>query len=71
MTTVLLALITITHLQKSVEIIKKNKNMNIRILRLETYLQNPSMMFISRGPIQTIEFLYIAKKHSQNKITLS
>ncbi|BAX72672.1 hypothetical protein LEMES_01229 [Leuconostoc mesenteroides] len=45
--------------------------MNIRILRLETYLQNPSMIFIPGGAIQTIEFLYIAKKHSQNKITLS
>ena len=43
--------------------------MNIRIIRMETYLQNPAMVLIPSGAIQAVELVYEAKSYDEDDLT--
>lgn len=43
--------------------------MNISIIRLETYLQNPEMALIPSGAIQAVELVYEAKSYDEDDLT--
>ena len=43
--------------------------MNIRIIRMETYLQNSVMALIPSGAIQAVELVYEAKSYDEDDLT--
>lgn len=43
--------------------------MNIRIIRMDTYLQNSVMALIPSGAIQAVELVYEAKSYDEDDLT--